>query len=137
MDHPKVMLVIGEHEWTLQALRLACDAARGNGNHLVLLKMVPVRHPLWLGADAGLTRKEQHSIREYASLVECDDVSWSVCVFQYTTYLNALVSASEQLDAGVIFASFPQELIAAWRRFKIWWLQTRLVRHQRALRVLD
>lgn len=139
MDHPKIMVVIGEHEWTLDAVHQACALARRDGNQLVLLKMVPVKHHLLLGTDPGsfVNKDEQSRVMEYLSLVDSYAVSCSICIFQYVAYSNALLSAAEQLDIRTIFASFPQEWLSAWRRFKISWLKRRLVRYDRALHVLD
>lgn len=139
MDHPRIMVVIGEHEWTLRALHHACASAKRDGNQLVLLKMVPVKHHLLLGTDLGssLTQEEQRRMLEYLSLTDSCAVSCSVCVFQYMAYSNALLSAAEQLDTGTIVAPFPPEWVAAWRRLKIWWLRTRLERNARALHIIE
>jgi hypothetical protein len=127
-----------EREWTLQALHLACSDARSNGNQLVLLRMVPVGRPMALGVrPIKLTVREQSNIMEYALLVDGHSVSFSICVFQYITYLHTLASAAEQLDAGIIFASFPEELTASWRQIKVWWLKLTRMRHRRSLRVLE
>jgi hypothetical protein len=101
--------------------------------------MVPVRHHLLLGANAGgyISRQEHRNMTEYASVVRSYDVPCSVCVFQYAAYSSALVSAAEQLDVRAIFAPFPQEWIDAWRRLKIWWLKRTLLRHDRALHVIE
>jgi hypothetical protein len=54
MKESRLMIIMGERAWTLAALHLACAMSRRGQTEVLLLKMIPVRHPALLGTEAGL-----------------------------------------------------------------------------------
>ncbi|MCI0399146.1 MAG: hypothetical protein L0332_25860 [Chloroflexi bacterium] len=140
MDTVKVMLVLSERQWTLQALHLACALVRNQGGEIVLVKMVPVRHPAMLGTAAGyldFTDQEEQAIRDFAATAEDYNVPFSITLCQYASYSNAVLSAAEQLQARIIFAPPPRSVIPLWSVVQQWWLKQSLARGHRTLYTLQ
>jgi hypothetical protein len=140
MDNPRIMLVLGERQWTLGTLHLACAVARSNDHQIILLKMVPVRQPLLLGTDMGyvdFTFEEQCNVNEYTRIAASYGVCFEVCVLQYANYIPALMQAADQCEATVVFAALPHRLIPLRHRIEVWWLKRALCRHHRSLYLLE
>ena len=57
MSQSRLLLVMSDSAWTSAALHLACAMARRRQTDIVLLKMVPVRHPVLLGTAAQPSRE--------------------------------------------------------------------------------
>ena len=97
MGNSRIMVVVGGRQWTLGAIHLAGAVARSNGREVILLQMVPVRHPWLLGTDLGLldfSLEDQCNLVEYKQILARYDVCFSVCVFQYDAYVSGLVDAA-------------------------------------------
>jgi len=140
MDNASIMVVVGERQWTLQAIHLACAVARSNGSEVVLLHMVPVRHTWFLGTDLGLvdfTIKDQLALVEYAQIPASYSVCFSTCVFQYDAYVTALLDAAEQLNTGIVFALPPRRLFPLWHKIEVRWLRRALSKRHRSLYTLE
>jgi nucleotide-binding universal stress UspA family protein len=135
-----IMVYIGEHKWTVQALHLACALARNNNTTVTLVRMVPVQHTRWLGTEAGNTPPTSEAyelLREYQATAEDYGVELVVCSMQYATLADALGEAADHLDTPVVFATLPQSVIPYWRKFQLWMLEHHLAANQRRLYTLD
>jgi hypothetical protein len=140
MGNSRIMVVVGEHQWTLGAIHLACAVARSNGSEVVLLHMVPVRRTWFLGTDLGLvdfTLEDQRGLTEYAQIPASYGVCFSVCVFQYDAYVSGLLNAAEQLDTLIVFAVPPRGFFALWHEIKVRWLKRALSNRHRSLYTLE
>jgi hypothetical protein len=136
----KVLVVLDEPEWTLGAIHLACAVVRSRGGKVVLLQMVPVRHPTYLGSDLAyldFTFEQQRRLSEYQLLTSDYGVDFSVCVLPYDTYAGSLVDAAEQLGATVVFARFHRHWIPGWDALDRWWVERSLAHHGRELHTLE
>lgn len=140
MGSSRIMVVVGERQWTLQAIHLACAVAQSNDSKLVLLHMVPVRQTWFLGTDLGLvdfTFHDELSLAEYAQIPTSYGVCLSVCVFQYAAFVSGLLYAADQFDPQIVFALPPRRLIPLWRKLEVAWLRRALSNRHRALYTLE
>jgi hypothetical protein len=140
MTDSRVLVVLGELEWTLRAIHLACAVVRSSGGQVVLLQMVPVRHPSYLGTDLAyldFTPEQQERVSEYRHLTSTYGVGFSVCVFSYDVYPSSLVDAAEQLGATTVFAGFHRHRIPGWDALEKWWIKRALSHHHRDLCTLE
>ena len=140
MQNNTIMVVIGEHDWTLKAVHLASAVALSRGSQVLLLKMVPVRHPILLGTDLGyvdLTYQDQRKIVEYQCAAARYGVKVESCIFQYTGYISGLIDAADQFHADMVFAMPPKRLFALQRRIDVWWLTRALAQDHRTLYTLE
>ena len=129
MNNQTIIVTIGKPDWTMNALHIACPLARGSGKGLLVLRMVPVHNPSLLGTNGDMwncTCREQAAIDQYASTVEDYGVPPTMVTCQYVNLLNGIVDAAGQLNAGVLFFSYPDTRIAYWRKWQIRQLRHRL-----------
>ncbi len=134
-----ILVQMSEHIWTMQAVHLACAIARNNQSEVVLLRMIPVTHPSYLGTSYGsapLTSQERQFIDEYTATAEDYQVVLSVKAMQYVTALDAVMDAAELLDVDIVFANVPQCVIPYWQRFRTWMLERHLAAQHRRLYTL-
>jgi hypothetical protein len=126
---------------TLTALRAACDLAYNNQYDIVLLKLVPVNHPSWLGTDdwgyLNLTQQDQESLREYGRYAESCGVKVEVCCLQSISTVDALVGAAENVNAQIVFAHVPHTIIPFLHHWQIWLLRRGLKQRQCQLYTSD
>jgi hypothetical protein len=135
-----ILVQISENHWTLQAVHLACSLARHDDAKIILLRLLPVYHPGYLGTefvDSNPTPQEYKEIAAYHATAEDYGVSISFRQMQYVTALDAVVDAAEQINANVVFAHIPASRFYYWHKFLIWNLQRRLVAARRQLYTLD
>ena len=140
MNESRLMIVMGEKAWTLAALHLACAMSRCSAVSLLLLKMVPVRHPLLLGTECGLLNfsdDEARVLRDMWATAEDYAVSLDVQLFQYVSYWPGMVDAAAQLGVTAVIARIPPSLIPYWRAFQHRWLRRQLARQQQLFYALD
>jgi len=141
MGNSCIMVVVGERQWTLQAIHLACAVARSTGSdEVVLLNMVPVRHTWLLGTDLGLVDfsiEDQLDLVEYSQIPAIYGVGVSTCVFQYDAYVTALLDAAEQLNTPIVFALPPRRLVPLWHEIEVRWLKRALSKRHRSLYTLE
>jgi len=133
-----IMVAAGERQWTLEAMHLACALARNTGKDLVLVQMVSVSQPSYLGANFAHwnnTAEEQAHIRDYIKTAEDYGVNLSVTVFEYIDFVPGLAQAAEHADANVVFATLPNSVISYLRRLRLWNLRRQL--KPRTLYTLD
>lgn len=113
--------------------------ARNNQSEIVLLRMIPVTHPSYLGTAYGsapLTLQERRSIAEYTATAEDYQVPHSVKAMQVVTALDAVMDAAELLDVDIVFANIPHSVIPYWQRFRTWMLERHLAAQNRRLYTL-
>jgi hypothetical protein len=140
MSKSRLMIVMGDRAWTLAALHLACAMSRRDQADVLLLKMVPVRHPLLLGTEAGslnFTAKDADALADMAATAEDYGVSLDVQLCQYANYWHAVVDAAEQVGVTAVAVHIPSSAIPYWHDFRRWWLRRQLARQQQLLITLD
>ncbi|MFZ0548829.1 MAG: hypothetical protein WAM60_25490 [Candidatus Promineifilaceae bacterium] len=140
MKKSRLMIVVGERTWTLAALHLACAISRRSGIDLLLLKMVPVQHPLFLGTTAGLLNYSDEDARilsDMAATAEDYGISLQVQIFQYASYWSGLVDAAGQLGATAVVVQVPSSFIPHLRDLRCRWLRHKLAGRQQLLFTLD
>ena len=129
MSESRLLIVIGDRAWTLAALHLACAMSRRSQAEVVLLKMLPVRHPLLLGTDAGslnFTQEDAEALKDMSATAEDYGVPLDVQVFQYASYWSGLVDAARQLGVTAVITHIPPSHIPYWHEFRCWLLRRRL-----------
>jgi hypothetical protein len=137
MDTSHLMIVMGDKAWTLAAMHLACAISRRSQTKIVLLKMVPVRHPQLLGTDAGsinVTPEDKAALSDMAATAEDYGVSIDLHLCQYANYWHAVVDVAEQLGVTAVIIHMPSSPLPQWRR---WLLSRQLARQQQLLLTLD
>ncbi len=135
-----ILVQMSEPAWTMQALHLACALARNNSTQIILLRLIPVHHPSYLGTAFGNTPPadhEQHELDEYAATAEDYGVALSIQPMQCATTLDALVDAADQLNVDVVFAHPGKSWLPYWQAFQTWNLKRQLSAVQRQLFTLD
>jgi hypothetical protein len=135
-----ILVQMSEKSWTMEALHLACALARNNASHVILLRLMPVHHPSYLGTafgDTSPTNHERHEIAEYAATAEDYGVELSLQSMQCATTLEALVDAAGQLDVDVVFAHIHKSWLPYWHEFQAWQLRRQLSARHRQLFTLD
>jgi len=140
MNVSRLMIVMAEKPWTLAALHLACAMARRGEANVTLVKMVPVRHPLLLGTEAGLlnfSSAEATALRDMSATAEDYGVSLDIRLFQYANYWPGVVDAAAQLAVTAVLAHIPHSPIPYWQKVHRGWLRRRLGHQQQLLFVLD
>ncbi len=140
MDTSYLMIVMGDKSWTMAALHLACAISRRSQTKIVLLKMVPVRHPQLLGTDAGsvnVTPEDTAALSDMAATAEDYGVSIDLHLCQYANYWHALVDIAEQLEVTAVIIHMPPSLLPHWRRFRLWLLSCQLAKQHQLLLTLD
>ena len=131
-----IMVQILDREWTQEALHCACRLARNTSATIVLVKMIPVQHPGWLGTDLGyqnFTAQEQAEYADYQTTLEDYGVEFTALLFQYLTLTDAIAQAAEHVNAQIVFARVPDSIIPFWTQFQQWSLKRQLTRQQRRL----
>lgn len=136
MTESRLIIVMDDRKWTSNALHKACALSRRSGAGIVLLKMVPVRHPLMLGDYAGymdLSFNDTRALEEMAATAEDYGVPLDVRVFPYASYWPGIVDAAEQLRATVVVARVPPSHIPFWQKVRHGLLLRRLARQRQML----
>lgn len=135
-----ILVQMSESSWTIKALHLACALARNNTAQIILLRLMLVRHPSYLGTAFGNTPPtdhERHEMDEYAATAEDYGVELSVQLMQCTTTLGALVDSADQLNVDVVFAHVGKSWLPYWQEFQTWNLKRQLLVAHRQLFTLD
>ncbi len=135
-----ILVQMSDKQWTLQAVHLACALARSNQTTIILLRLMPARHPGYLGTEFGdtpPTDEEHKEIDEYAATAEDYGVAMCLQPMQYVNRLEAVSDAADQLDTAIVFAHIPPGRIPYWHRFQRWNLKRQLSAAHRQLFTLD
>jgi hypothetical protein len=105
-----ILVQLSARPWTMQALHLACALARNAEAEVVLLRLMQVRHPGYLGTEFGYaspTRQEQADLADYSATAEDYGISLALRQMQCVTALNAVADAAEQTGSEIVFAHVP------------------------------
>ncbi|MBX3059168.1 MAG: hypothetical protein KF770_22090 [Anaerolineae bacterium] len=140
MNTSRLMIVMGETQWTLAALHLACTMSRCDQAELLLLKMLPVRHPLLLGTAGGslsFTAVDAQLLELMAMTAEDYGFPLEIRHCQYANYWHAVVDAAEQLAVTAVLVHIPASPIPYWQTIRHWWLHRQLTRQRQLLLTLD
>lgn len=140
MPPTTVMIVLGARPWTMQALHLACTLARRQDLTIVLVKMLPVSHPMLLDVPAGglsLSRQDKLDMQEYAATAEDYGVTFTVRICQYASFIHGVVDAAEQLGVTAVFADVPHHVLSLWMHLQRWRLHWQLTWHNQQLYTLE
>lgn len=135
-----ILVQMSDKQWTMQAVHLACALARHQQVAVILLHLMPARHPSYLGTpfgDTPPTWQESTDMRDYAATAEDYGIELRLQPMQYVNWLDAVSEAADQLDAAVVFAHILPGRIPYWRRFQRWNLQRQLAAAHRQLVTLD
>lgn len=140
MSESRLLIVMGDRAWTLAALHLACAMSRRSQTEIVLLKMVPVRHPLLLGTEASLvnfTPDDAEALSDIAATAEDYGVALDVQLYPYVNYWHAVASAAEQLGVTAVIIHISHSPIPFWGNLRRWLLHRQLARQRQLLFTLD
>jgi hypothetical protein len=135
-----ILVQLSDHQWTMPAVHLASALARTMNAKIILLHLMPVPQPSYLGTPFGYTTPTQQQyadIDEYAATAEDYGIEISLQIMQCITPLEALYDAAEQLQADAVFAYVPESRIPYWQRIRKWMLQRRVAKGHRQLFLLD
>ena len=122
-----ILVVTGDHDWTLQAVHLAAAMARETGAAVHLIEMVAVNRVDLLGDgldESPLSYARLDALSEYTAVIDGYRIPVAVTTFAYSDYVGGLLSAAEQSGAGVVFAPAPggaPAFLAAWRGWYLRW----------------
>lgn len=121
-----IMVVTGEHAWTMQALHLAAAMAHETGASLLLVERVRVARLEYLGAglrEALLPYDRLTALHAYSAAIRDYGIEVAVAPYEYTDYVGGLISAVEQVAPLAVFAPAP----AGWLPFvaaaRLWHLR--------------
>lgn len=140
MNKPRLMIIMGDKSWTLAVLHLACAKSQRGETEVLLLKMIPVRHPLLLGTEAGFldfATEDALALEEMVATAEDYGVSLDVQLFQYARYWPGIVDAAAQLQATAVIVRIPPSPIPYLQALHRWWLRRRLAGQQQLLFALE
>ena len=135
-----ILVQMAEARWTEEALHLACAMARNTHSEIVLLRMIETQHLSWLGTSFGMesfSPEESDRVWEYKAIAKRYGVEFSVEPMRWVSYVEAMVEASEQLNAEVVFAHLPESRLPFVRKFQIWDLRRQLAQRHSTLYTLD
>ena len=128
---PTIMVVTGEHAWTMQALHLAASMARETGGSLLLVERVRVSHLEYLGAglcEALLPFDRLTALHEYCAAIRDYGIEVAVAPYEYTDYAGGLRSAVEQVGPLAVFAPAPGGRLPFLAAVRLWYLRRALRR---------
>lgn len=135
-----IMVHITNQTQTLAALHVACAMARSSQACIVLLNLIPVSHPEWLGTEWGymnFSARDQRALKDYEKLVESYGITVKTCVMQVMSTQDGIISAADSVDAQIVFARLPHSFIPFWHTWQVKKLRRALEQHQRQLYMLD
>jgi hypothetical protein len=128
-----ILVQMSDRHWTMPALHLACALARNANAKVVLLQLIHVRHPSYLGTTFGLTPptlQEYADMDEYKATAEDYGVEMTIQPMQCISTFDAVVDAVHSLDADAVFANVPESRLPFWQKFQTWHLQHRIAPRQ-------
>ncbi len=135
-----ILVQMADRPWTEEALHLACAMARSTHSQVALLRMLHAQHYGWLGTSLGyepISAQESETQWLYRKIAHQYGVELCVESMQWMTYVGAMVDASDELDAEVVFASVPATAFPVWRHYLTWDLRRQLKQRNRVLYTLD
>jgi hypothetical protein len=135
-----ILVQLSNRSWTMPAVHLACALARNTHAKVILLQLIAVDHPIHLGtgsASALPTADEQAAVENYAATAEDYGIEMTLQPMYYSTVLDAVVQAANDVNADAVFAHVPDSRIPLWHRFRTWMLERRLAASHRQLFVIE
>lgn len=123
MAETRILVVLGNERWTNQAMHLACAMARNEHTSVALVRPVPVANPEQLGNvdfHPDHTQRLQRTIHEISATAEDYQVSFEVIQLHYSSYINGIRSAAEELNAMAVFAPLSKHRLKIIDRFQTW-----------------
>jgi hypothetical protein len=135
-----IMVQVTDQTQTLAALHFACALARSNQGRIVLLKLIPVSQPGWLGTEWGymnFTDKDQQALKGYEKVVVSHGIDVKACLLQVMSTRDGIISAADSVDAQIVFAQLSHSIIPFWHAWQTRILRRSLEQHQRHLYMLD
>ncbi len=123
MSTSSIMVILGERQWTMQAMHLACAVARDNEGRVIVIKMVRVNNPQLLGDAAGMANystKDRLALHDCEATAETYGVNFEEHVCTYADYAAGLAAAADQLDATLLLVPPPPSRFAPWNRYAQW-----------------
>ncbi|MCL4250699.1 MAG: hypothetical protein KJ065_21290 [Anaerolineae bacterium] len=124
-----ILVQMADDQWTQRAMHLACTMAQQNKARIVLLWLVSVPNPGWLGAGLSEfipTKRDTERQAVYTTIARDYGVECMVQRMDYYTLYGALVSAVDLLDAQVVFTKLPRGIFPLWDKFRLWDLRRQL-----------
>ncbi|MBN8619706.1 MAG: hypothetical protein J0L63_12420 [Anaerolineae bacterium] len=135
-----ILVQLADQQWTRQALHLACALARGQEHHIVLLRLMPVRHMSYLGTDWGnqpMSDAEYELLEDYLATAEDYGIAVNVTHMQSVSALESVIQAAELLEANTVFAQIPPSHIPYWHTLHRWLVEQRFMLARRTLYTLE
>lgn len=124
-----VIVQLDEHQWTMQAMHLACAMARSTQSTVTLLHLMPVHNIGLLGTPLGISApsvEEQNLIATCREIAEDYGVEAELLPMQYYTLYDALAQATDYVDAYALFANLTKNPLNLWRKYRLWSLHQQL-----------
>lgn len=124
-----ILVHIGDFEWTMKAMHLACAMAHNTQSNLVLLQLRAVSNPALLGSGLGVdlpSSYEDNNLRKYLAVAEDYGVTFTLQPMAYVSRIDALIQAASEIDAVVVFTHFPKRILPLWDRLQQWSLRRQL-----------
>ena len=118
-----ILVQFAETRWTSEAVTQACILARNSQACVVVLRLIPVPHPSYLGTDIGYlppNPREYRRLDEYRATAEDYGVNLTIEAMHSISSFDALLQAVEHFGAEIVFAHFPRSWIPYWQRFQVW-----------------
>ena len=140
MEKTTLIIILGERDWTLKALHLACAVVRTNQWQLVLVKMVLAPHPLALGTPAGrvnFTADDELQLQDFSATAEDYNVPFELVLNHYVNYYSAITDIAEQLSAHIVLAPPQPSYFPFWSKIQLWFLRHHLEAAGRTLYTLQ
>ena len=135
-----ILVQMSQRQWTLSAVHLACALARNHKAKIILLQLIPVAHPSYLGTQFGNTQplpRDDDYADTYRAIAQDYGTRFTIQPMQCLTPLEALVDAAHQLEVDAVFAHVPTSRIPYWQAFQTWVLQRRFSAAHRELFMPD
>ncbi|MBK8027978.1 MAG: hypothetical protein IPK17_00390 [Chloroflexi bacterium] len=106
-----ILVQFAETRWTSEAVTQACILARNSQACVVVLRLIPVPHPSYLGTDIGYlppNPREYRRLDEYRATAEDYGVNLTIEAMHSISSFDALLQAVEHFGAEIVFAHFPE-----------------------------
>jgi hypothetical protein len=135
-----IAVILGKPEWTAKAIHLACALAHSHRGEVILVKLIPVQHPMDLGTAGGyvnFSRREQRAAREWMAIARDYNTPCKQCVYQYASYVGGVTGVAAGLDAAIVLAEPIHSWLPFWGRFQQWRLRLALAEAGRSLETLQ
>jgi hypothetical protein len=139
-DNKRVAVILGKPDWTAKAIHLACALAHSHHGEVVLVRLVPVQHPMDLGTAGGYlnySRHDQQATREWMAIARDYGAPCKLCVYQYASYVGGVAGVADGLDAAIVLAEPIHSWLPFWGRFQAWRLREALAEAGRSLETLQ